>query len=132
MKINKIIKEIKNYRFKDEFGHPLENCMPFTELKQIGSEEEYRKEIYKKAIEKWGAGAQICMTFEEMAELQKELCKDIRGRGYEENIAEEIADVEIMLEQMKLLFEVENQVDKFKKYKLERLEERLKNMEERK
>lgn len=65
------------------------------------------------------------MVFEEMSELQKELCKALRGSINQDNIAEEIADVEIMLEQMKLLFEVESQVDKFKEYKLERLEERL-------
>lgn len=33
------------------------------------------REIYQAAIEKWGADAQTLMVFEEMAELQKELCK---------------------------------------------------------
>ena len=31
------------------------------------------------ALEKWGADAQTLMVFEEMAELQKELCKNARG-----------------------------------------------------
>lgn len=86
------------------------------------------KNIYRQAIEKWGAEGQITMVFEEMAELQKELCKYLRG-GYKSiyDIAEEIADVEIMLEQMKLLFGIEEGVERHKKLKLQRLEERLKD-----
>src|SRR5690554_1470419 len=68
------------------------------------------KEIYKQALYKWGAEVQIAMVFEEMAELQKELCKDLRGKGIKSNIAEEIADVDIMLGQMKILYEVEELV----------------------
>ena len=53
--------------------------------------------IYRAALAAWGADAQTLMVFEEMAELQKELCKAARGRDNREQIAEEIADVEIML-----------------------------------
>ena len=42
----------------------------------------------------------IHIFFEEMSELQKELCKHDRGKDNREAIAEEIADVQIMLEQM--------------------------------
>ena len=82
-------------------------------------------EVYKKALETWGQETQITMVFEEMSELQKELCKALRGEKVAGNIAEEIADVEIMLEQMKLLFEIESLVRANKMYKLERLDERL-------
>ena len=94
--------------------------------------EEYKsdKEIYKKAIDKWGARTQITMVFEEMSELQKELCKVLRGNLVKENIAEEIADVEIMLEQMKMLFEVESLVIYNKRLKIERLNARLENQNE--
>jgi hypothetical protein len=84
-----------------------------------------KTKIYQTAIERWGAGSQIIMVFEEMAELQKELSKEIRGHGDRIHIAEEIADVEIMLEQMKLLFDVSGHVEQFKQTKLERLESRL-------
>lgn len=84
-----------------------------------------KKEVYTKALETWGQEAQITMVFEEMAELQKELCKMLRGNQVTGNIAEEIADVEIMLEQMKLLFEIEDYVRALKRGKLERLDERL-------
>ena len=80
--------------------------------------------LYRQALEKWGT-AQIIIAFEEMAELQKELSKYLRGRENTTEIAEEIADVEIMLEQMKILFDIYKKVEEFKKYKLERLAKRL-------
>lgn len=84
-----------------------------------------KEQIYKDALKEWGPELQIVMVFEEMAELQKELSKNLRGVENSTSIAEEIADVEIMLEQMKALFEVESQVDKFKMHKLGRLKARL-------
>ena len=55
------------------------------------------------ALSRYGAQAQITMVFEEMAELQDVLCKFLRGRVDGDtlaNIAEEIADVGIMLDQV--------------------------------
>ena len=81
--------------------------------------------IYEKAINTWGINAQIAMVFEESAELQKELCKNLRGEENRIKIAEEIADLEIMLDQMKQYFNIEDGVEKYKQFKLKRLEERL-------
>ena len=78
-------------------------------------------EIYRAAIELWGPEAQTLMVFEEMSELQKELCKNARGRQNNEAIAEEIADVLIMLDQMILLHECAAEVEAQKAQKLERL-----------
>lgn len=86
-------------------------------------------EICRAALEAFGAEAQITMVFEEMAELQDVLCKFLRGRvdaSTSTHIAEEIADVEIMLRQMKMLFDCTGQVDGFRWYKLERLAGRIK------
>lgn len=86
-------------------------------------------EICRKALEAFGAEAQITMVFEEMAELQDVLCKFLRGRvdaSTSTHIAEEIADVEIMLCQMVMLFDCPRQVETFRRYKLERLAERIK------
>ena len=77
--------------------------------------------IYRAALAAWGADAQTLMVFEEMAELQKELCKAARGRDNREQIAEEIADVEIMLEQMKVLHDCAKAVAAYRKSKLRRL-----------
>lgn len=84
------------------------------------------KEIYKKAISKYGLYAQIDMVFEEMSELQKELCKFKRGKNTVDNMAEEIADVKIMLEQMELAFDIKDKVEFQKDLKIKRLEERIK------
>ena len=51
-------------------------------------------EICRAALAKWGPVKQTIMAFEEMSELQKELCKAARGKDNREAIAEEIADVE--------------------------------------
>ena len=77
--------------------------------------------IYRAALAAWGAEAQTLMVFEEMAELQKELCKAARGKDNREQIAEEIADVEIMLEQMKILHVCEGAVKDYRESKLRRL-----------
>ena len=84
-----------------------------------------KKEICKQALDVYGKEAQICMVFEEMAELQKELCKSLRGKENRVEIAEEIADVEIMLEQMKILFNIDEEVEEMKECKIKRLAERL-------
>ena len=77
--------------------------------------------IYRVALATWGADAQTLMVFEEMAELQKELCKAARGKDNREQIAEEIADVEIMLEQMKVLHRCAEAVAAYRESKLRRL-----------
>ena len=83
------------------------------------------KEILKAALKHFGAQAQTMMVFEEMAELQKELCKNARGKCNTMAIAEEIADVQIMLEQMIILHKCADHVDAVRKFKLERLKNRL-------
>lgn len=90
-----------------------------------------KKELYEKAFKKWG-DLQIVVAIEEMAELQKELTKALRGKPNRGNIAEEIADNEIMLEEMRQYFGLGLSVDVVKKHKLERLEERLKDEKQRK
>lgn len=79
------------------------------------------QKIYRAALAAWGADAQTLMVFEEMAELQKELCKAARGRDNREQIAEEIADVEIMLEQMKVLHDCADAAAAYRESKLRRL-----------
>lgn len=85
-----------------------------------------REEIYKKAIQKYGKELQIDVAIEEMAELTKELVKDIRGKGIINHIIEEMADVHIMLEQLTIIYDVNSDV--FNDYvtgKVERLQRRL-------
>lgn len=86
--------------------------------------------LYRLVLDTYGPKAQTVMVFEEMAELQKELCKHARGTDNREAIAEEIADVQIMLEQMIELHGCENAVLCYKRHKLERLAERIEKAKE--
>ena len=56
------------------------------------------------AVRTFGKQSQIIVAIEEMSELTKEITKDIRGKGNIDAISEEIVDVEIMLEQLKIIY----------------------------
>ena len=75
---------------------------------------EQEEKIYKDAIEFFGDTSQKIMVIEEMSELIKELSKDLRQRGVVENIAEEVADVEITLNQIKQIYNINDLVIKQK------------------
>ena len=87
------------------------------------------QQVLKKAIEKWGTDSQILMFFEEVGELMQAISKIYRDKGKGEYdlaiLAEEIADVEIMLEQLKVIFGVEELARNIYRLKLKRLEEML-------
>ena len=88
------------------------------------------REILLDALEHYGERAQEDMMLEEMAELSKALLKLRRVKKHEiteplflvKNVEEEIADVEIVLNQMKLLFPGWGI---WMQAKLQRLEERI-------
>lgn len=85
---------------------------------------EKRKELYQKALKLWGPTAQVFMLMEEIGELMQAVSKYYRKPSAEnkEHLAEEIADVEIMLEQMRVVLDVkEKDIQKQKKHKLDRL-----------
>ena len=83
------------------------------------------QEILQRAIDKYGKQMQMVVAMEEMAELTKELSKALRGKPNTTSIAEEIADVEIMLGQIKIIFDCEEYVHDMEDYKLKRLSRRL-------
>ena len=64
-----------------------------------------RFEVYEAALEKWGVEAQLFMLFEEIGELQQAISKHHREGSLDtkNRIIEEVADVEIMLEQLRLV-----------------------------
>lgn len=88
------------------------------------------REILLDALEHYGERAQVDMMLEEMAELSKALLKLRRAKKHEiteplflvKNVEEEIADVQIVLNQMKLLFPGWGI---WMQAKLQRLEERI-------
>lgn len=82
-------------------------------------------DVYGRAVTYYGESSRLLLTIEEMSELTKELVKRARGRNNMDAISEEIADVEIMLEQLKTLFGNRAEVDCWKAKKLQRLIERM-------
>lgn len=90
-----------------------------------------RKKAYTNAYIHYGESAQILVAIEELSELQKELCKFFRHRNDNtdiniDGIIDETADVQIMLEQIQMIFGIEDCVQKRMEYKINRLNERLK------
>lgn len=82
--------------------------------------------ILKRALATWGEQAQMLMVVEEMSELMKEILKNINRK--KDNVAaiiEETADVEIMLEQLKANYNIEEQVAAYKAEKIKLIEQRL-------
>ena len=87
-----------------------------------------RSEILHAAVKRWGAYKQADICIEEMSELTKALLKVRREADQEtfvkckENILEEIADVHITIDQMRLIYGSTTEQENFK---LERLRKRL-------
>ena len=92
-------------------------------------------ELLGQIVKAWGVDAQVMVAIEEMAELTKALLKmrrrnytwgsPILGNGKEwENLAEEVADVDLMLDQIKYMFEI-YRTDERKLAKLNRIKDKL-------
>lgn len=86
-----------------------------------------RQEVYRQARDVFGAQAQFVVALEELSEAQKEICKFLRGKGDPEHLTEEIADAQIMLEQVQMLCGIdEGAVQEQMGSKIERLRGRIK------
>ena len=99
------------------------------------------KETMQLAIDSYGRVNQVIKTVEELSELSQALCKSLIRLNYTkekisleddsksvdnvDNIFEEMADVEIMLEQCKMMFQCDKKVNKWKQKKIERLARRI-------
>lgn len=88
--------------------------------------------ICRKAVEKFGVDIQQIVAMEELGELIQAISKIARWEcnqsedletlfNYIDNLAEEIADVEIMLEQLKQCHGCHIQVNDHKRKKLEKI-----------
>ena len=84
-----------------------------------------QSDTYAEAVRAYGKQSQLVMAMEEMSELTKELSKSLRGADNAEALAEEMADVEIMLEQLKTIYCNRALVDRIRAQKLVRLADRI-------
>jgi hypothetical protein len=86
---------------------------------------EERAKVYADALTTFGTNCQLVVALEEMSELQKEICKALRGEINRAHLAEEIADATIMLEQLRQIFGINDGVCKFMDAKVNRLRQRI-------
>ena len=94
-----------------------------VEMNKINYED--RKKVYQAALNKWGVDLQTMMAVEEMSELTKEICKIKRGKMDLDALADEIADVTIMLEQLRAIYGLNDAVCDHMDAKILRLQSRV-------
>ena len=97
-----------------------------------------KRALYERAIRTYGAQAQIFKAVEELGELASAVGRyeaaSINGEGERlpgllKNVAEEIADVRITLEQLCMIYEIEIEAGGWEWSKLARLKARLDSFE---
>ena len=91
-----------------------------------------RARVLRQAIEAYGEDHQTLKAIEEMAELTKALIKlkdcetEADRQVVKDAIDEEMADVSIMLQQLYMIYNNFDRVERVKQKKVDRLERRLK------
>lgn len=105
---------------KLECGH----CMPVCEHRREVISQAERQRILQDAIKHYGADHQADMAIEEMAELTKALLKMRRsGQADLAAVHEELVDVQIMLDQLRIIYGWDTTT--VEAYKLARLQEAI-------
>ena len=89
---------------------------------------EKRVQIYNNALIYFGKTIQLVVALEELSECQKEICKVMRGKLDMDHLAEEIADATIMLEQVRMIFDLNDLVCEKMDEKIKRLDDKLKGV----
>lgn len=100
-------------------------CRVMTEAKEPEKPSMTLEQVLERTIVDNGPAYETIVAIEEMSELTKELTKDWRDMGNLEHIAEEMADVEICLAMLKLIYCNAEEVKTWKAKKLKRMEDAL-------
>ena len=82
-------------------------------------------EIYRAALETFGEEKQIIKLSQEIGEFLMAFTQYMEGRDRLSHVAEEMADVHIMLDQWAEHLGCAEEVERMKRYKLRRLEQRI-------
>ena len=124
-----------DYNFWDDRTHELEinpckGCKDYQDGKCIsngscGEPDRESKLLF--LINYYGTLNQKLIAIEEMAELQKAIVKDIRQNSKENTdaVIEEVADVQVMLEQLKMIFSCRNKISEIMDAKIDRQIKRI-------
>jgi len=93
---------------------------PYESFQRHKKEKDEYTELLNRALDKWGYGTQALIWIEELSELIQVIAKRDRviNPSHDCQIADEIADVDICLDQMKNLFP---EYQEIKQQKIERL-----------
>lgn len=83
-----------------------------------------RQSVYRAALRAWGQDAQVNKFVEELGEFLVEFSRMRNGGDNKEAFAEELADLTIMLEQLRLIYDVNDEVCAYMDYKIRRLQSR--------
>ncbi len=82
--------------------------------------------LFQDAIDLW-RDDQVIQTFEELGELIDILAKMNRGRASSRDLASEVVDVGIMLDQLKIMFDIEVECEQIRIHKLTKLKNRIRS-----
>lgn len=114
------------------FGRAINTCIcgcrVMTDANKVEGPRMTEAEVLTRTLEDNGPTCESIVAIEEMGELTKELTKELRDMGNYEHIAEEMADVEICLAMLKIIYDNAEKVKEWKAKKLKRLEDNLLDM----
>ena len=83
---------------------------------------EQRAKVYADALDTYGLTGQLLKALEELTEVQLEIYRIMEGRPNVMHLAEEVADATLMLEQVRLMFGINEEVCEFMDAKVLRLQ----------
>lgn len=78
-------------------------------------------DLYERANKLWGKNFQMDMVIEECSELIKAIIKYKRIKITSDKLISEMVDVQIMLNQMRIIMNDESKWERITEYKLDRL-----------
>ena len=83
--------------------------------------------VIEEALNKYGRVPQLLIAVEELGEVQKEILKFIRGNDNLNDLEQELADLEIVLEYVYRICKPDkSNIERWKKFKIDKLEKNLK------
>ena len=122
MKVSEVVSKTMKIEEGDSFeiytdGNEQINLKKYSPIKNAN-------DFFKELINKYGK-QQLVVAIEELSELQKEICKSLRDKTNLSNLCEEIADVYIILAQLKIYYDItDTEINKVIEQKIERTKER--------
>ena len=109
-------------RMVDAVAHYVDLHGP-TEFFVVETDE--MDDVCRQAVETFGDLENSIVAFEELGELQKEVCKKMRGMDNDEHMAEEIVDSLIAIRKLIIRYGLHRKVEEWTRRKLEKLRKKL-------